>query len=74
MGMPDIRLIRPPAWSVLGERWRAPEAHADGPFFQSWSWVGCRVAARFSDPWLLAAEEGGRTVALGLFNRRRAAP
>lgn len=74
MGMPDIRLIRPPAWSVLGERWRALEAQADGSFFQSWSWVGSRVVARFPDPWLLAAEEGGRTVALGLFNRRRAGP
>lgn len=72
--MPEISLTRPPAWTALGERWRALEARADGSFFQSWSWVGSRAEVRFPDPWLLAAEEGGRTLALGLFNRRRAAP
>lgn len=72
--MPDISLIRPPAWSELGERWRALEAQADGSFFQSWSWVGCRAAVRFPDPWLLAVEEGGCCVALGLFNRRSSLP
>lgn len=72
--MPEISLTRPPAWTALGERWRALEAQADASFFQSWSWVGCRAAARFPDPWLLAAEAGGRTVALGLFNRHGTRP
>ena len=68
--MPEISLTRPPAWTALGERWRALEARSDASFFQSWSWVGSHATARFPDPWLLAAEEGGHTVALGLFNRR----
>ncbi len=67
--MPEISLTRPPAWTALGERWRALEVAADASFFQSWSWVGSRAAVRFPDPWLLAAAAGGRTLALGLFNR-----
>ena len=42
-----------------------------GSFFQSWTWVGCLAAERFSDPVLVEATEEGRTVALGLFNRVR---
>ena len=55
----------------LEARWRALEAQARGSFFQSWTWLGCLAAERFADPVLLAAEEGGETVALALFNRRR---
>jgi CelD/BcsL family acetyltransferase involved in cellulose biosynthesis len=72
--MLDISLSRPPAWSALGERWRALEAQADGSFFQSWSWVGCRVADRFPDPLLLSAEWDGRCVAMALLNRHRRLP
>lgn len=72
--MPEISLTRPPAWTALGERWRALETRSDASFFQSWSWVGSHAAARFPDPWLLTAEEGGRIVALGLFNRRASWP
>lgn len=70
--MAEITLSRvDPA--VLEPRWRALEAEADGSFFQSWTWVGCLAAERFSDPVLLAATEGGRTVGLALLNRTRAA-
>ncbi len=58
-------------WTALGERWRALEARADGSFFQGWSWIGCLGPERYDDPVLLEAQRGGRTVALGLFNRRR---
>ena len=56
---------------ALGARWRALEARADGSFFQSWTWLGCLVHERFTRPVLLAAREGGRDVALALFNRGR---
>lgn len=58
-------------WPALGERWRDLEARADASFFQSWSWLGCLGAERYDDPLLLEARYGGRTIALGLFNRRR---
>jgi CelD/BcsL family acetyltransferase involved in cellulose biosynthesis len=64
-------LADPAGQARLGARWRALEAGADGSFFQSWSWVGCCVAARFPDPVLVEALEGGETVGLALFNRRR---
>ncbi len=59
------------AWEALGRRWRALEPRAGGSFFTSWTWVGCLAGERFDDPLLLAAEDGGETVALALFNRRR---
>jgi len=58
-------------WTALGERWRDLEARADASFFQSWSWIGCLAPERYDDPLLLEARRGGRTIALGLFNRRR---
>ena len=69
--MPDIRLAHPPAWTTLGTAWRALEARANGSFFQSWSWVGTRIAERFPDPILLEARQNGAVVAMALFNRRR---
>ncbi|MCC6718365.1 MAG: GNAT family N-acetyltransferase [Acetobacteraceae bacterium] len=72
--MLDINLSRPPAWNVLGAAWRTLEARADGSFFQSWSWVGCRAGARFADPLLLSVRRAGEVVALGLFNRQRRLP
>jgi len=68
-----ITLTVPADADALGARWRAFEAEAAGSFFQSWTWLGCRFAARFTDPVLLAAEADGRTLALALFNRRRGA-
>ncbi len=64
-------LATPEAWARLGTRWRDLEADSDASFFQSWSWVGCRAAERFPDPVLIEAREGGQTLALALFNRRR---
>ena len=58
-------------FDALGLRWRDLEQRAAGSFFQSWTWVGCLVAERFPDPILVEVTEGGRTVALALFNRVR---
>ena len=56
--------------AAVAAAWRVLEAAAAPSFFQSWTWVGCRAAARFPDPWLLRAERGGRVVGLALLNRR----
>lgn len=58
-------------WEALGAQWRELEARADLSFFQSWSWIGCLGQERYGDPVLLEARSDERTVALGLFNRRR---
>ena len=55
----------------LGARWRVLEERSDLSFFQSWTWTGCSVAERFPDPILAEATDGGDTVGLALFNRRR---
>ena len=52
--------------------WLELQARAAPSFFQSWTWVGL-VAARFDNPVLMRAVEGGRTLALALLNRRRRA-
>jgi CelD/BcsL family acetyltransferase involved in cellulose biosynthesis len=55
----------------LEAMWRALEAEAgDFSFFQGWTWVGCLAEERFTDPVLVHGHDGGRTVALALFNRR----
>ena len=69
--MTEVRITPVSDFSVLAARWRALEARADGSFFQSWTWVGCLAAERYTDPMLVEAVENGRTVALGLFNRVR---
>lgn len=69
--MVQFSLSRPPAWDRLGIVWRDLEARCDITFFQSWSWIGCRVDSRFDDPMLLEGRLDGRLVVLGLFNRRR---
>ncbi|MGH7074802.1 MAG: GNAT family N-acetyltransferase [Stellaceae bacterium] len=51
--------------------WRNLEEAASPSFFQSWTWVGCLAAKRFSDAVLLRAELGGHTVGLALLNRTR---
>lgn len=57
----------------LGTVWRDLETRAEPSFFQSWTWMGCLAGERFPDPVLVEVREGGRTVALALFNRRRGA-
>ena len=66
-----VRISGVDDFKALGERWRALEQRADCSFFQSWSWYGCLAAERFPDPVLVEATDGGRTVALALFNRVR---
>jgi CelD/BcsL family acetyltransferase involved in cellulose biosynthesis len=67
----EITLTPVADWAALGERWRDLESRAEASFFQTWSWIGCLAAERYDDPVLLQAQRAGRTVALGLFNRRR---
>jgi CelD/BcsL family acetyltransferase involved in cellulose biosynthesis len=69
--MTVIHVTRVTDFTALGERWRDLEQRADGSFFQSWAWTGCLAAERFPAPLLVEATEGGRTVALALFNRLR---
>ena len=57
------------ALAGLEAEWRALERQASASFFQSWSWIGCRVAERFVRPVLIRAVAEGRTVGLALFNR-----
>jgi CelD/BcsL family acetyltransferase involved in cellulose biosynthesis len=70
-GVVDVRVSGVTDFAALGKRWRNLEQRSDGSFFQSWTWVGCLAAERFSDAVLVEATEAGRTVALGLFNRVR---
>ncbi len=74
--MTIVRVSGVDDFAALGRRWRDLEQRADGSFFQSWTWYGCLAAERFDEPVLVEATEGGRTVALALFNRvrRRFAP
>lgn len=67
----QVQLSRVEDFAALGHRWRDLEQRAEGSFFQSWTWVGCLAAERFPDPLLVEAQQEGRTVALGLFNRAR---
>jgi CelD/BcsL family acetyltransferase involved in cellulose biosynthesis len=66
-----VRLVQVGDIADLGARWRDLERRAAGSFFQSWTWVGCLAAERFPDPILVEATDGGRVVALALFNRIR---
>jgi CelD/BcsL family acetyltransferase involved in cellulose biosynthesis len=54
---------------ALAQRWRALEAQADGGFFRSWTWLGT-LLPHFAAPHLLAVQQDGQDVALGLFSRR----
>ena len=55
----------------FGNDWRQVEAQAGGSVFQSWTWLGCRFAARFHDPLALQIMNGSRCVAIGVLNRER---
>jgi CelD/BcsL family acetyltransferase involved in cellulose biosynthesis len=70
-GVVSVQITEIKDFAALGVRWRDLEQRANGSFFQSWTWVGCLAAERFSDPVLVEATDAGRTVALGLFNRVR---
>ena len=67
----DVDSLAPRWVDALAPRWLALQAAADASFFQSWSWVGCLAAERFSDPVVLSVREGDDEVGLALFNRRR---
>jgi CelD/BcsL family acetyltransferase involved in cellulose biosynthesis len=70
-GVASLSVSEVTDFAALGERWRDLEQRSECSFFQSWTWVGCLAAERFSDAVLVEATEAGRTVALGLFNRVR---
>jgi len=62
----QIGLERIEDFGVLGARWRALEAHADGGFFRSWTFLGCLADERFAGARLLSVTEDGVDLALGL--------
>ncbi len=57
------------ALDALEADWRALEARCDCSFFQSWSWIGCRIASRFDRPRLVRAHRHADLVGIALFNR-----
>lgn len=59
--------------AALGARWRALEAVSDASAFQTWTWVGCNAAERFTDPVLIEAHDEEGLAGLALCNRRRSA-
>ena len=46
-------------FTALGERWRDLEQRSECSFFQSWTWVGCLAAERFSDRGAGGGDRGG---------------
>lgn len=68
----DIVLSRVQDIDALGKQWRDLEERSELSFFQSWTWMGCLIRERFSDPFVLVARTSGRIVAMGLFNHPRA--
>ena len=71
-----VGISRAPDLDELGQRWRALEADAEpnATIFRSWTWVGADAATRYTDPFLIEANDGDRTVGLALFNRTRGLP
>ena len=63
-GVVDVQISAVKDFAALGLKWRDLEQRANGSFFQSWTWVGCLAAERFSDPVLVQATDAGRIVAL----------
>ena len=72
--MPIITLAEVTDWTSIQERWRELETRADSSFFQSWTWVGCQAAERYSRPVLLEGRRNGSVIALALLNRRKSWP
>ncbi len=66
-----VRLSGLPDLEALGRRWQRLEAEARPPYFLSWAWIGTWLAMRppGPEPWLLVAEQAGRTVGLGIVMR-----
>jgi hypothetical protein len=62
-------LTEPSGFEAVGRKWRLLEERADLSFFQSWTWVGCQVEARFPHPILLQAGPDEAPMALALLNR-----
>ena len=59
--------------SELAADWMELESRADGGFFLSWRWIGSWLRATRATPLLVKAQDGNRTMALGLLTpvRRR---
>jgi len=66
-----VDISRVESIEALGREWQELELEARPSFFQSWAWMGCLAEERYSNPVLLRASQGGRTVGLALFNLRR---
>src|ERR1051325_10550046 len=54
--------------SGLAADWMELESRADGGFFLSWRWMGSWLRATRTTPLLVKAQDGNRTMALGLLN------
>ena len=69
--MSNVRITLAPVRDLdaLAPVWRALEAIAAPSFFQSWTWVGCCAAERFTDPLLLSVERAGGIAGIALLNR-----
>ncbi len=69
-----VRLSALPDLEELGRRWRQLETAARPAYFLSWAWIGTWLARRppGPEPWLLVAEQAGRTVGLGIVTRGEA--
>jgi CelD/BcsL family acetyltransferase involved in cellulose biosynthesis len=68
----QVSIVPFQSFTELETIWRGLEARVPTlSFFQSWNWVGCLAAERYSDPVLLRAEQAGELVGLALFNCRR---
>ncbi len=63
--------LSPAGIQALEQEWRELERRSSCSFFQSWSWIGCRIGERFDAPRLVRATANGATVGLALFNRRK---
>ena len=69
-GRLDASLAGGVARQDLARRWRGLEKDADGSFFTSWSWIGPWLEASGDAPFLFAAVDGERDVALALVSPR----
>ncbi|MGY0196272.1 GNAT family N-acetyltransferase [Leptothrix sp. BB-4] len=74
MDQPELicTLAACPDLDVLGARWRAAEAQAEGSFFTSWTWIGAWLGAMpaAERPPVLTMTQGGETVAMVVVGRR----